>query len=147
MGAAIVTAILLDTHVFLWLVSTPDRIPPVVRESLADQANELLVSAVSAWEVAIRTRIGRLDGGPLLSAWNETLKSMHASDLTIDSSDGAMAGQLNWGHKDPFDRMIVAQAARRNLTIATSDSYVIDGALTPVMDTRRSKSKRTKKTQ
>ncbi len=141
------TAILLDTHVFLWLVSTPDRIPPPVRETLADQANELFVSAASAWEVAIKTRIGRLDGGPLLSTWNETLTRMHADDLTIDSSDGVMAGQLNWGHKDPFDRMIVAQAARRNLTIATRDSHVIDGALTPVIDIRRAKPKRTKRTQ
>jgi PIN domain nuclease of toxin-antitoxin system len=139
-----VTALLLDTHVLLWLVATPDRIPPTVRERLADQANELFVSAASAWEVAIKTRIGRLDGGPLLSAWNETLKRMHATDLTIDSGDGAMAGQLTWEHKDPFDRMIVAQAARRNLTIATSDPQVIDGALTPVIDTRRAKSKRTK---
>jgi hypothetical protein len=88
-GADVVTAILLDTHVFLWLVSTPDRIPPPVRETLADQANELFVS---------------------------------------------------------FDRMIVAQAARRNFTIATSDSRMIDGALTPVLDTRRAKPKRTTKT-
>ena len=138
------TRILLDTHVLLWLVSTPDRIPRDVRETLADQANELFVSAVSAWEVAIKTRIGRLDGGPLLSAWNQTLNSMHANDLMIDSGDGAMAGQLDWEHKDPFDRMIVAQAARRNLTIATGDRHVIDGALTPVIETRRPRSKRTK---
>jgi PIN domain nuclease of toxin-antitoxin system len=143
-GADIVTAVLLDTHVLLWLVSKPDRIRLPVRETLADQANELFVSAVSAWEVATKTRIGRLDGGPLLSAWDETLRRMQAGDLTIDSSDGAMAGQLNWGHKDPFDRMIVAQAARRNLTIATSDSHVIDGALTAVLDTRQTKSQRTK---
>jgi PIN domain nuclease of toxin-antitoxin system len=47
-----------------------------------------------------------------------------------------MAGQLNWEHRDPFDRMIVAQASRRGLTIATSDSQVIQGALTPVLVTR-----------
>jgi PIN domain nuclease of toxin-antitoxin system len=47
-----------------------------------------------------------------------------------------MAGQLNWNHKDPFDRMIVTQAARRSLTIATSDAQLIEGALTPVIDTR-----------
>jgi PIN domain nuclease of toxin-antitoxin system len=50
-----------------------------------------------------------------------------------------MAGQLNGDHKDPFDRMIATQAARRNLAIATSDRRVIDGALTPVIDLRRSK--------
>jgi len=136
-----VTAILLDTHVLLWLVSAPDRIPSSVRETLADQNNDLFVSAASAWEIAMKTRIGRLDGGPLLSTWNETLTSMRAADLAIDSGDGAMAGQLNWDHKDPFDRVIVTQAARRNLTIATSDNRVIDHALTPVIDTRRAKPK------
>ena len=127
------TAILLDTNVLLWLVSTPDKIATPLRETLADQNNELIVSAVSAWEVAIKTRIGRLDGGPLLSAWDETLASMNAADLAIDSADAVLAGQLNWNHKDPFDRMIVAQAARRSFTIATSDDRITHGALTPVL--------------
>jgi PIN domain nuclease of toxin-antitoxin system len=131
-----VTAILLDTNALLWLVSAPDRIASNVCNTLADQANELYVSAVSAWEVAIKTRIGRLDGAPLLLAWNETLASMNAVDLVIDSADASMAGQLNWDHKDPFDRMIVTQAARRSLTIATSDTQLIEGALTPVIDAR-----------
>jgi PIN domain nuclease of toxin-antitoxin system len=128
-----VTAILLDTNAFLWLISTPDKITPAVRDTLADRTNVLLVSAASAWEVAIKTRIGRLAGGPLLSAWDETLAGMSATDLAIDSADAIVAGQLNWAHKDPFDRMIVAQAARRGLTIATSDDQIATGALTAVM--------------
>lgn len=127
------TAILLDTNALLWLVSTPDTIAPSIRETLADQTNELIVSAASAWEVAIKTRIGRLHGGPLLSAWDETLASMNAADLAIDSADTVLAGQLNWNHKDPFDRMIIAQAARRGLTIATSDARISTGALTAVI--------------
>lgn len=83
------------------------------------------MSAVSAWEVAIKTRIGRLEGAPLLSAWNETLASMNAVGLVIDSADATMAGQLNWNHKDPCDRMIVTQAARRSFTIAT-ERHTID---------------------
>jgi PIN domain nuclease of toxin-antitoxin system len=133
MGTGHMTAILLDTNALLWLVSTPDKIAPSVRDTLADQTNELIVSAASAWEVAIKTRIGRLNGGPLLSAWDETLASMHAADLAIDSADAALAGQLNWNHKDPFDRMIVAQAARRGFTIATSDDRITKGALTAVI--------------
>jgi PIN domain nuclease of toxin-antitoxin system len=62
---------------------------------------------------------------------------MAASDLAIDSADAVIAGQLNWEHRDPFDRMIVAQATRRGLTIATSDKIVQDVTLTPVIDTRR----------
>ncbi|KAA8970482.1 type II toxin-antitoxin system VapC family toxin [Mycobacterium sp.] len=127
------TAILLDTNALLWLVSTPDKIATSVRDTLADQANELIVSAASAWEVAIKTRIGRLDGGPLLSAWHETLARMNAADLAIESADAVLAGRLDWANKDPFDRMIVAQAARRGLTIATSDDRVVRGALTAVI--------------
>lgn len=126
------TAYLLDTNAVLRLASAPDRIAPAVRDTLADQANELIVSAVSAWEVAIKTRIGRLDGGPLLSAWDETLGAMNATNLAIDSTDAIVAGQLNWAHKDPFDRMIVAQAVRRGLTIATSDDQIAAGAFTAV---------------
>jgi PIN domain nuclease of toxin-antitoxin system len=119
-----VTAILLDTNALLWLVSVPDRVAPNVRNTLADQENELYVSAVSAWEVAIKTRIGRLDGAPLLSVWNETLARMNAVDLAIDSADATMAGQLNWNHKDPFDRMIVTQAARRSLRVSAKSCFI-----------------------
>ncbi|KAA0093601.1 type II toxin-antitoxin system VapC family toxin [Mycolicibacterium sp. P1-18] len=129
------TSILLDTNALLWLVSAPDRVSERAREILADQANDLVVSAASAWEVSIKTRIGRLDGELLLSTWSETLHRMNARDLAIDSADAAMAGRLAWDHKDPFDRMIVAQAARRGLTIATSDQKMVAGALTPVLRT------------
>lgn len=63
------TSILLDTNALLWLASAPDQIATSALEVLEHQANELFVSAVSAWEVAIKTRIGRLNGAPLLSAW------------------------------------------------------------------------------
>jgi PIN domain nuclease of toxin-antitoxin system len=133
MGTGLMTAYLLDTNVLLWLVSTPDKIAGSVRDALTDPTNELIVSAVSAWEIAIKTRIGRLDGVPLLSAWDETLASMRAADLAIDSADAALAGQLSWNHKDPFDRMIVAQATRRGFTIATGDNRIAKSALTAVL--------------
>lgn len=136
MGTGLMTAFLLDTNALLALVSTPDKIAASVRDTLADPTNELIVSAASAWEIAIKTRIGRLDGVPLLSAWDETLASMHATDLAIDSADAALAGQLNWDHKDPFDRMIVAQATRRRFTIATSDARITKSALTAVIQIR-----------
>ena len=81
MGTGLMTAFLLDTNVLLRLVSTPDKIAASVRDTLADPTNELIVSAASAWEIAIKTRIGRLDGAPLLSAWDETLASMRAASL------------------------------------------------------------------
>ncbi len=61
---------------------------------------------------------------------------MTATNLAIDSIDAAIAGQLSWEHRDPFDRMIVAQAARRALTIATSDTVMQSYPVTPVIGTR-----------
>lgn len=130
------TTILLDTNVVLRLIATPDRIATSVRNTLADQTNELFVSAASAWEVAIKTRIGRLDGGPLLAAWAETVANMGATDLGIDSNDAIMAGQLNWDHKDPFDRMIISQAVRQNFTITTTDGRMMHHSPAPVIDAR-----------
>jgi len=131
-----VTSFLLDTNALLWLVTDSSRMSDDARSTLADQSNELVVSAASAWEIAIKTRIGRFDGKILLSTWAERLTGMNATELAIDSADASAAGQLDWAHNDPFDRMIVAQALRRNLTIATSDRVVLDGALTSTLDTR-----------
>jgi PIN domain nuclease of toxin-antitoxin system len=128
--------ILLDTNALLWLASAPEKVAEPALTTIADQSNEIVVSAVSAWEVAIKTRSGRLDGEPLLSAWGTVLEGMNATDLPIDSADAALAGRLAWDHRDPFDRMIVAQASRRGLTIATSDQHMIAAAITPIINTR-----------
>ncbi|WP_310777501.1 type II toxin-antitoxin system VapC family toxin [Mycobacterium sp. Z3061] len=125
--------VLLDTHVLLWLVSAPHKIGAHALEVLADPRTELLVSAASAWEIAIRTRLGRLDGDPLLSAWGDVVRDMAARDLAIDAEDAIFAGRLNWDHNDPFDRVLVAQAARRSLTIVTNDRAILRAALTPTI--------------
>lgn len=131
------SGILLDTNALLWLVSDPDRLGPRARSALEDLTRQLHVSAASAWEIAIKTRIGRLDGSPLLAAWPETLLSMGATELSMDSADGILAGGLVWEHRDPFDRMLVAQSTRRGLTVATSDDRVLEAATVPVLDTRQ----------
>lgn len=127
------TAILLDTHTLLWLVSAPDQLTAAAREVIADPGREVAVSAVSAWEIAIKTRLGRLDGGPLLAAWPDLVAAMALTELAIEPADAIMAGRLPWEHRDPFDRMIVAQAARRGLTIATRDAHILAAALTPTL--------------
>ncbi|GAA4407105.1 type II toxin-antitoxin system VapC family toxin [Tsukamurella soli] len=130
------TAILLDTNALLWLAKSPELIAAPALAVIADPANELFVSAASAWEIAIKTRLGRLDGSGLLSSWSDTLAAMTAHELAMDSADATLASQLNWDHRDPFDRMIVAQATRRGLAIATSDRTIPEGAMTPVIVTR-----------
>lgn len=125
--------ILLDTHTLLWLVSQPSAVDSEVLDQLADPANTVSVSAASAWEIAIKTRLGRLEGSTLLATWAGQLEAMRVDDLPIDSDDAILAGRLRWQHRDPFDRVIVAQALRRNLTIATRDAKILDSALTPTL--------------
>lgn len=103
------------------------------RDAIADPTVEVVVSAASAWEIAIKTRLGRLDGEPLLSAWTEVLAAMAVTEVPIDAADAIMAGRLAWEHRDPFDRILVAQAARRGLTIATRDAGILAAALTPTL--------------
>lgn len=121
--------VLLDTHTLLWLVSSPEEIDAATLATLSNPDTRVWVSAASAWEIAIKNRIGRLDGEALLSAWSDVIVSMSAEELPIESADAILAGRLPWPHKDPFDRAIVAQALRRNLTIATRDAKILDAAL------------------
>lgn len=132
-GIPSTVSILLDTHVLLWLVSTPHKVSDSAMEALSEPTTEVLVSAASAWEIAAKTRLGRLDGEPLLSSWSEIIADMNAVGLPIDAADAILAGRLPWEHRDPFDRVIVAQAVRRNLTIATNDGQMLRAAMTPTL--------------
>lgn len=125
--------ILLDTHTLLWLLSKPTALDPEALDHLADPATSVSVSAASAWEIAIKTRLGRLDGSTLLATWASQLEAMRVTDMPIDSDDAILAGRLPWDHRDPFDRVIVAQALRRNLTVATRDAKILAAALTPTL--------------
>ena len=129
-------SILLDTNALLRLVRAPNSVAPAALAVLKDPESEVHVSAISAWEISIKTRLGRLDGEPLLSTWHDALERMAMVELGVDSPDGILAGRLPWQHHDPFDRMLVAQATRRNLTIATSDARLIESSLTATLDTR-----------
>jgi len=92
------SAILLDTHTLLWLVSTPDQVSASARGQIADSTREVMVSAVSAWEIAIKTRLGRLDGEPLLSAWPDIMAAMAVTELAIEAADAILAARL-YGHR------------------------------------------------
>jgi PIN domain nuclease of toxin-antitoxin system len=124
---------LLDTHALLWLVSAPAEIDDSALAVLSKPDTHVWISAASAWEVAIKTRIGRLDGEALLSAWSDIITNMTAGELPIESADAILASRLPWAHRDPFDRAIVAQALRRNLTVATRDTKILDAALVSVL--------------
>lgn len=130
-------SILLDTCALLDLTVEAARITPSVLEILADSGTHLVVSAASAWEIAIKTRQGRLAGGErLIASWDQALVDLQADPVVMDAADAIRAGSLSWAHRDPFDRMIVAQALRYNLTVATSDRVIIDSGIVTALDTR-----------
>lgn len=133
MGRRRLVNVLLDTHILLCLVSTPSNVDASALAVITDPNTKVWVAAASAWEIAIKTRLGRLDGETLLSTWADTIADMSTTELPIESADAILAGRLPWDHKDPFDRVIIAQALRRNLTIATRDSKILDAALTPTL--------------
>jgi len=115
---------LLDTHILVWSVDHASwrTIPDPVLTVLADRRNELLVSAVSPWEISIKTRKGRLPQGPLiLATWPETALGLQATIVPMTDRHGVIAGGLNWAHEDPFDRMLAAQAILEDATLVTAD--------------------------
>jgi PIN domain nuclease of toxin-antitoxin system len=112
---------LLDTHVLLDLLTAPQRVGRSVRRMLEDPVNDVLVSAASAWEIAIKASIGRLRSPDDLE---EELSREGIGSLDITISDALTAGSLPRHHNDPFDRMLVAQALNRRMTLVTRDTML-----------------------
>ncbi|TAJ46824.1 MAG: type II toxin-antitoxin system VapC family toxin [Herbiconiux sp.] len=115
--------LLLDTHTLYWAVREPDRIPDAATRLIIDPANELLVSAVAPWELGIKHRSGRFpEAGPFLLTLDRYVDTLGASELPISIEHSLAAGQLEWAHRDPFDRMLAAQAIIENAVLVTADA-------------------------
>jgi PIN domain nuclease of toxin-antitoxin system len=110
---------LLDTHVLIDLLTEPRRVGRAVRNALEDPLNDVVVSSASAWEMAIKASIGRLRAPDDLEA--ELLREGIGS-IDITMSDARAAGALPRHHSDPFDRLLVAQARSRHMTMVTRDA-------------------------
>lgn len=118
------TNLLLDTHVLLWLATDSPRVGDTTRTLLAD-ASERHVSAASAYEIAVKTRLGKLPGGAsVLDGWSRLLRNLQADELPLSVAHTVRAGRLDWSHRDPFDRMLVAQAQIEGLVLLTDDSAI-----------------------
>lgn len=114
--------LLLDTHALLWTLSEPERIPSATLDAIRDPANELLVSAASAWEIATKHRLGKLDGAQaVVLGYADHLARLGATELAMTGHHAMTAGALAWEHRDPFDRMIVAQAMIESVPVVTAD--------------------------
>lgn len=127
MGGRRVTELLVDTHVLIWAMTEPQKLTSAADAALADPDTVVWVSAASAWEIATKVRIGKLPGAEsLVLDYAQHLERWYATPLPVDSADSILAGSIAWEHRDPFDRMIVAQAIRRGLPLVSADT-VFDG--------------------
>ncbi len=113
---------LLDTHTFLWWLSDSGRLSKAAHETIADPSNDILVSAATAWEITTKFRIGKLADSKAV-ALNITghIASQEFTELAINVADAEIAGRLPGAHRDPFDRMLAAQALAHNLSIVSVD--------------------------
>ena len=118
---------LLDTHAFLWWIADSRRLPGAARRAIEDDANTIFVSAVSAWEIATKHRIGKLtQAGPVALDIGGSIAGQGFEELAITVDDAERAGRLPDPHRDPFDRVLIAQALTRNLAVVSVDR-VFDG--------------------
>ncbi|HEY2631421.1 MAG TPA: type II toxin-antitoxin system VapC family toxin [Solirubrobacteraceae bacterium] len=109
--------LLLDTHTTIWWLAGDDRLSQVAREAIARAGAESAVSVACVWEASIKTGSGRLEGPDLTSA----VTAAGLPFLPIDEQHAKLAGELPLLHRDPFDRMLVAQARIEQLAIVTVD--------------------------
>jgi PIN domain nuclease of toxin-antitoxin system len=119
--------LLLDTHTFLWWLDGDRRLPATARRQIADERNVILISAASAWEITTKARLGKLPGALDVAAdvaAAAASQGFTALDITILHAQ--RAGRLPGDHRDPFDRMLVAQAQLEDLPIVSNET-VFDG--------------------
>ncbi|HTD53954.1 MAG TPA: type II toxin-antitoxin system VapC family toxin [Silvibacterium sp.] len=117
--------ILLDTHVLLWAVLTPNQLSRSASMAVSDPVNAILVSAASAWEIATKVRLGKLPGAVALERrFMDAIDDAGYGLLSIDVPTALRAGRLIGDHGDPFDRMIVAQALALDIPIVSSDTHL-----------------------
>lgn len=114
--------LLIDTHIFLWACDEPGRINEFARRAIATSANIVLVSAASAWEIAIKAASGKLDFP--VERWEEMAANLGFITLPISAAHALEAGSLPRHHTDPFDRMLIAQARLGAFALVTSDRKI-----------------------
>jgi PIN domain nuclease of toxin-antitoxin system len=119
--------LLLDTHTLIWWLTENSSLPHSARKLIGSRNSEVWVSAVSAWEIATKVRLGKLEvATDLAEDFAAYLAQERFEALSITTEHGIRAGSLAGSHKDPFDRMLVAQAQIENLAIVSNDAQ-LDG--------------------
>ncbi len=115
--------LLLDTHALLWATLSPSSLSSSASTMIADETNVVFVSAASAWEIATKVRIGKLPGAEVLEKeFLDVMEDAGYTLLDIDVECALRAGRLVGEHRDPFDRMIAAQALAEDIPVLSADS-------------------------
>jgi len=116
--------LLLDTHVLLWAAGSPDQLSPAARALLEDLNNELVFSAASLWEISIKRGLGRADFQVDARVLRRGLLDNGYLELSITSEHAVFIDSLPSIHKDPFDRILIAQATVEGITLLTADALI-----------------------
>lgn len=118
--------LLLDTQIFFWVVHPRHAVPPSIADAFAAEHADIVVSAISAYEVGFKVMMGRFAAAAALAAnWSDAVSRLGASALAVTTDHALRAGSLDWEHRDPFDRIIAAQALVEDLTVVTSDRELL----------------------
>ena len=117
--------ILVDTHALLWAIDTPDKLSRRAQRTLTDRRNRIWLSTVSLWEIAIKISAGRIALG---ADWRDLMESgrraLWAQWLFVKPWHCHEVADLPWHHRDPFDRMLIAQAISEGMTLLTRDQAI-----------------------
>ena len=115
--------LLLDTHALLWWLTDDAQLSATARQWLGDEGNQVLVSAVSAWEIATKQRLGKLQGiAPVADWYSDLVAADGFLHLPVTHAHTLRAGAYAVAHRDPFDRMLAAQAELESLPLRTCDA-------------------------
>ncbi|MCL2248930.1 MAG: type II toxin-antitoxin system VapC family toxin [Oscillospiraceae bacterium] len=116
---------LLDTHTLLWAVRDDTKLGNSAREVLSDINTQIFVSAVSAYEIMYKHHLGKMqDFKDIADDYFNVIEQLSVVELPINMRHAHFAGTINWTHRDPFDRLLVAQAHVENMIMITDDTAI-----------------------
>lgn len=119
--------LLLDTHALIWWLAGDEALSRRAREAIGDEANSVAVSAASAMEIATKFRIGKLPDAALLAQEFEAIVAGQGfAELAITVHHARLAGEMNVAHKDPFDRLLIAQSQAEDMVLVSNEA-LFDG--------------------
>ena len=113
---------ILDTHVFLWWMSDADRLSQEVFDIISDTSNQIYISSATIWEIAIKEALGKLKVDADLS---RAIEMNRFRELKVSAVCANATKKLELIHRDPFDRMLIAQAIERDMTLITADRFIV----------------------